>query len=284
MENIDYRGRPIHKKKDADGASLNTPNFVEKQFNKLVDYSIVLTTYELWGCWDCVGEENDDSRDEVTAVTDESSDCSDDREEETCAASDTSTAYSSFFLGDDLSNFTLDEESLYSQYSRHSNLTNADDVESLYSRSARSATAEDAGETDEKEQDMYDRMLVEALKRHAVSLGISELELLRRLEAEQEAMRKSEKLETVNEMEEDEESSEPDASEQTAEAKHQTEDRENAEPEEEDVGNSGESLEQRDKFVMKTYLGLRRKRVSPTRQKRASSKKKKRFQRLKVVS
>lgn len=210
---------------------VNIPNFVERNFNACVDAVIILFTYELWGCCDETEKEAVQTRDEDTD-RDDGTTCTD-RDDDTYRTDD---GYPDYV--DDESYFTQEDESLYSRYddeslySRYARYTNAEE-ESVYSRDSytRNANAgeedaekEGAGEEDDqainKEEEKRDEgntdfeKIIFALKRHAASLGISDMELLQRLEAQQDAIRKEEQslaqsaqqrpvLETVEEGSED---------------------------------------------------------------------------------
>jgi len=226
----------------------NIPNLVEPKMKRLVDCAFVLTTCDLWDCWD----ERDDMtvRDDATAST-----C---RDDSTYRSGDASTNYSCIF--DDASYFTCDDESLYSRYSRCTQDTTAEDSQNMNV---------DGDDIVDKEEDEEFEKIMEALKKHAASLGISELELLERLETQQEESHIKEvkphaRLATVQEAA-DEESS---ASNQAVQSL-----KEDVAKESEKTSAKEKATGQPDRAAGKRHLGRKRDRFNFTRRKRDFSRK-----------
>ena len=175
--------------------NIPVPDIVETKFNQFVDCATVATTHELWDC--CPDQK------EMLQCLDEMILCNDRdfypflpyrndqdaystlsyRDDDSIrTGGDDSTAYS-FFLDYAISYFTTgDEESLYSRYSRYTQDTGCPN------RSCKTIVEEDESVVSEYDDDF--KRIIEALKKHAAVLGISEMELLEILEMKQEELRR----------------------------------------------------------------------------------------------
>lgn len=240
-------------------ASVNVPDMIETHYKKCVDYAIMMTTCELWDCWEDVKQAKTlqarDEEDTSSVVSYRDND-----EDSYRTSADASTVCSNLFADDEFSYLTRDDESLYSQYSRYSNYTGGgDECESLYSRSTRRSDKDDPSKKKDDEEDANFKRVMAALKKHAESLGISEAELLERLEAQQEELRKEKEevgdqsLETVMETTEEEVASEE--SDQVAEQEKEVP--EDGKEEQNSESNIRQDLDRRNWTALARHFGMR---------------------------
>lgn len=255
--------------------NVNIPNLLESQFRKCFDCAIVMTSCDLWDFWDV---DIDDPRAIIRQARDDEQDAGEDDASTVCTGRDddislyrTTTDLSYYYsANDDCSYLTRDDESLYSSYSCFSTNTGFD------STASRSVISGD-DEASKKEEEAYFQSIIGALKRHAQSLGISEVELLKKLEAQQEQIRKEEAstatnatnsiLETVAEN-----------SELSDETKQSEED---TKPEASDVGRD---LEERDKTILaRANKGVKARRLGKNFRRRKKGETRMLFQKTKAT-